>query len=102
MHATITTHRDEITALCDVLGVRRLDVFGSATTHDFDELASDIDLLVEFSDPTSPSYADGYFTLKDELERILERPVDLVTRLSIRNPYFLRRVEATMENLYAA
>lgn len=102
MHATITNHRDEIADLCASLGVRRLDVFGSATTAAFDEVTSDVDLLVEFDDPTSPSYLDAYFTLKEELERILGRPVDLVTRLSVQNPYFLRRVETTAELLYAA
>src|SRR6476469_9136522 len=32
MHAIITDHRAEIAALCERLGVRRLDVFGSETT----------------------------------------------------------------------
>lgn len=102
MHATITSHSDEIAALCRMLVVRRLELFGSATTSDFDELASDVDFLVEFDDPMSPSYFDDFFTLKEGLERILQRPVDLVTRLSIQNPYFLRRVEETTETLYAA
>lgn len=102
MHATITSHRDHIAALCERLGVRRLDVFGSATTAAFDEVASDVDFLVEFEDPTSPSYFDDFFSLKEGLEQILGRPADLVTRASIQNPYFLRRVEETRESLYEA
>jgi uncharacterized protein len=102
VHVIITTHREEIVALCERLGVRRLDVFGSATTSAFDEVSSDVDFLVEFGDPSSPSYFDDYFSLKEGLERILGRPVDLVTRASIENPYFLQRVEATREGLFAA
>lgn len=102
MHATIADHREEIAELCRQLGVRHLDVFGSATTSAFDEAESDVDFLVELDDPVSPSYFDAYFALKEGLERILGRPVDLVTRLSIQNPHFLRRVEATRERLYAA
>jgi hypothetical protein len=36
------------------------------------------------------------------LERILERRVDVVIALAIRNPYFLDEVMQTRENLYAA
>lgn len=102
LHAAISDHRNEIRALCLALGVRRLDVFGSATTAAFDESHSDVDLVVEFADPTSPGYVDAYFTLKERLEALFGRPVDLVTRTSIENPYFRRQVEATAELLYAA
>jgi uncharacterized protein len=102
MHVTITTHREDIVALCGRLGVSRLDVFGSATSSAFNEASSDVDFLVEFVDPSSPSYFDDYFSLKEGLEHILGRPVDLVTRTSIENPYFLQRVEATREGLFAA
>jgi predicted nucleotidyltransferase len=102
VHVIITTHREEIVALCEHLGVRRLDVFGSVTSSAFDEVSSDVDFPVEFADPYSPSYFDDFFTLKEGLEHILERPVDLVTRTSIENPYFLQRVETSREPLYAA
>ena len=56
-------------------GARHLSLFGSAAR---DELRpdSDIDLLVEFDGPAS---FDRYFNLKDHLEQLLGRPVDLVT-----------------------
>lgn len=63
-----------------------LDVFGSATTPSFDEVARD----------------DDYFSLKEGLESILGRPAHLVTRSSIQNPYFLQRVESTRDALYGA
>lgn len=54
-------------------GIRRIGLFGSAARSDAGEL-SDIDLLVEFEEPTF----DRYMDLKFELERRLGREVDLV------------------------
>ncbi len=97
----IDEHRSEIEALCQRFGVARLDVFGSALGETFDLQTSDVDFLVEFTDPTASSYADDYFGLKEALEAVLHRPVDLITRPSVRNPYFLGRIEATRELVYA-
>lgn len=55
-------------------GAKQLALFGSAAR---DELRddSDIDVLVEF---TGPATFDGYFALKEHLEQLLGRQVDLV------------------------
>jgi len=97
----IDQHRSEIEGLCQRFGVARLEVFGSALGEDFDFGTSDIDFLVEFTDPSSPSYADDYFGLKEALEAVFDRRVDLITRPSVRNPYLLARIEATGELVYA-
>ncbi len=101
MHPAVEASRDEIADLCRVLGVRRLDVFGSAVGHDFDIERSDVDVLVEFA-PEGAGGIRTYFALKDGLERILGRPVDVVSARAVRNPYFRARVMATREHLYAA
>jgi uncharacterized protein len=101
MHELVEARRPEIEALCRKLGVLRLDVFGSAVGTRFTE-SSDVDFLVEF-DPSSRSRRfDTYFTLKEGLEQILKRPVDVVMVTAIRNPYFLDEVMRNRENLYAA
>jgi predicted nucleotidyltransferase len=43
-----------------------------------------------------------YFDLKDELERILGREVDLVDASAVRNPYFKASAFGTGQDLYAA
>jgi predicted nucleotidyltransferase len=43
----ITQHTDEIAALCRMYRVRRLYLFGSATTDQFDPETSDFDFLVD-------------------------------------------------------
>ena len=97
----IEQHRDDVAALCRRAGARRLDVFGSAARDDFDPASSDIDFLVDFDDLPPPSYAQAYFTLKESLERLFGRPVDLVTSSSVENPYFRERIDAERKPVYA-
>lgn len=93
---------DQITALCRLYGVRRLDLFGSVARGDLLTANSDIDLLVEFFPHPKLDYFSQYFSLKEALEQLLGRPVDLVTATSVRNPFFLSEVERTKQCLYAA
>ncbi|NKE58106.1 hypothetical protein FXN61_15215 [Lentzea sp. PSKA42] len=102
MHEVVTAKLAEIEELCRALGVRRLDVFGSAVSDSFDVATSDVDILVDFEIGHGFDHFGTYFALKEGLERILDRPVDLVISGSIRNPYFRQQVMDSKENLYAA
>jgi predicted nucleotidyltransferase len=102
MHQVVEAKRPAIAGLCRELSVRRLDVFGSAVGDRFDVRSSDVDFLVDFDVGPNFDYFDHYFRLKEQLEKILGRPVDVVTASSIHNPYFEQRVMATRETLYAA
>lgn len=102
MHELIEAKRREIEELCRVLSVRRLDVFGSGLGESFDVESSDVDVLVEFDVGPRFDHFGTFFDLKEGLERILGRPVDLVSATSIRNPYFKQQVLDTRELLYAA
>jgi uncharacterized protein len=102
MIADIALHREELRQLCRDFHVRRLDVFGSAVRGDFDPARSDIDFLVEFEPLKPGAYVDAYFGLKEGLELLFDRPVDLVSAASIRNRFFRQRVESTKAPLYAA
>ena len=81
--------------------VSRLSMFGSGSTTSFDPERSDVDFLVEFASD-SPSPFDDYFGLKEALESLLRRPVDLVAPQSLENPHFARSVTETMVEIYAA
>lgn len=102
MHEIIAARLHDIEGLCRTLGVRRLDVFGSAVGESFDVASSDVDILVDFDVQPGFDYFGSYFALKEGLERIFDRPVDLVSSSSIRNPYFRQQVMETKETLYAA
>ena len=97
----IHQHRDEVAALCRRAGARRLDAFGAAVRADFDPRSSDVDFLVEFDEVPPAAYAQAYFALKEGLESLFGRPVDLVTNSSLANPYFRARVIAERQNVYA-
>jgi uncharacterized protein len=102
MIAEIASHREELTELCRRFNVRRLDLFGSAASDDFDAERSDLDFLVEFEPAPPGGYADAFFGLKESLEQLFGRPVDLVAPAAIRNPYFRESVERAKVPLYAA
>ena len=82
-------------------GARRLDAFGSAVRDDFDPVASDLDFLVEFDDVPPATYAQAYFSLKEGLESLFGRPVDLVTSSGLENPFFRERIDAERRTVYA-
>lgn len=94
--------RPRIAELCRRHAVRQLDVFGSAVRADFDGLRSDVDFLVEFSGAEPHGAADRYFGLREDLEAMVGRPVDLVVRAAVRNPYVLRAIERERRNVFAA
>jgi hypothetical protein len=102
MISTFATHQAELIELCRKHHVRRLEVFGSAAGSGFDPERSDFDFLVEFAELPPGSYATAFFGLKEDLERLLGRPVDLVIPSAIRNPYFRQSIEASRALLYAA
>jgi predicted nucleotidyltransferase len=102
MTTIIERHRADIEALCHSYRVKRLDVFGSAIREDFDPRRSDVDFLVEFEREPDLNTFHAYMSLRDELSRLLGRPVDLVMLSGLRNRYLIQEVEATREPLYAA
>jgi predicted nucleotidyltransferase len=98
----IAERRHDISELCRMYRVRRLELFGSATGESFDPNLSDADFLVEFEPLADGEHADAYFGLREALEHLLSRPVDLVMIRAIRNRYFLQAIEPTRTVLYAA
>lgn len=87
MHPEILRHQDAIAALCRRFGVTRLEVFGSAARgDDFDPARSDVDLLVEFTPEARFDFA-AFADLKDALEALLGREVDLIDRPAIEKSH---------------
>jgi predicted nucleotidyltransferase len=73
---TLAARREHLTRM----GVKSMAIFGSVA-RDEARPDSDVDILVEFQGPAT---FNGYMDLKFFLEDLLGRPVDLVTRKSIR------------------
>ena len=77
-------------------------IHGHAPASGFDPVRSDVDFLVEFDPDHDLNTFHAYMGLRDELSRLLERPVDLVMPSAVRNCYFAQEIAATREPLYAA
>jgi len=86
---------------CRQRGIVRLELFGSALRDDFRE-DSDLDLLCTLR----PDVKCGLFewiALKFDMEKLLGRPVDLVSRKGIersRNPYRRNEILRTAVPIY--
>ena len=92
MQADIDKKRDALAAICRRYGVARLEVFGSAARGaGFDPNRSDADFLVTFG-PAARNDLAAFADLKEALEKLLGRPVDLVEREALEaSRNFIRR-----------
>ena len=63
--------------------IKTLGLFGSVVRNDFTP-ESDIDVIVEFTQPVGIEFIE----LADELEKIFQRKVDLVSRKGLREKTF--------------
>lgn len=101
MIAPIEQNQQALAELCRRFGVRKLEVFGSAATGDFDASRSDLDFIVEFP----PEYDFGPWLsrlshFKQSLTQLFGRRVDLVTPSAFRNSWFAREADKARVMLY--
>ncbi len=71
-------------------GLKNIAIFGSYS-RDQQNDASDLDILVEFNRPVGVEFID----LAEELERLLNIKVDLVSRNGVR-PEYLKQIESDL------
>jgi predicted nucleotidyltransferase len=90
---------DKIRELCSKHKVRKLFVFGSVLTDKFKK-DSDIDLIVDFQGVDLYEYADNYFDLKESLENLFKRDVDLLEDKAIKNPYLRKSIDSSKQLIY--
>lgn len=97
----IEMNLQRITDLCRKHKVRTLAVFGSILTDRFND-QSDVDLLVDFEpvDHDKFDYVNNYFGLRDALELLFNRRVDLIEEKGLRNKYFIANVNRTKQMIY--
>ena len=76
IESILKIHKDILAAR---FHVKDIGVFGSYARSE-ETRASDVDILVEFSEPVGWEF----FDLKDYLEEILGKPVDIVTKNALK------------------
>ena len=99
MHNIFKKNIHAIKKICKEYKVKSLSAFGSICSSVFKE-DSDIDLLVSFEVIDYEEYAENYFLVIDEFEKLFKRPVDLLTDKSLSNPYFINSVNSTRQLIY--
>jgi predicted nucleotidyltransferase len=89
----------QLADLCRQYHITKLWFFGSVLRPDF-RPDSDVDILVEFEIGKEPGLE--FVDLREELARLLGRPVDLLTTTSLRNPFRRSEILRTRRLAYAA
>jgi len=100
MVKNIAIPKKKLAAFCVKWKVREFSLFGSVLKSSF-AASSDIDVLVRFDE----SARHGLFeiaAMREELEAIFGRPVDLVELDAVKNPFRRESMLAEHEVLYAA
>ncbi len=89
----------ELEKLCSSSEVKALYAFGSVLGKEFTD-ESDIDLVVDFDEKDPLKYADLYFGLKEKLEQLFNRKIDLLEERAIKNPFFRKHLDDTKVRIY--
>src|ERR1700722_16674256 len=92
--------KGQIEAFCRKFGVEELALFGSVLRDDFGP-ESDIDVMLKFL-PGHGFTFENTPEIQDELERIFNRPVDVIEKGRVRNPIRRRAIMSSYRVVYAA
>jgi predicted nucleotidyltransferase len=92
--------KKQIAEFCRRWKVVEFSLFGSVLRNDF-RPDSDVDVLVTFAPDAEVSLFD-LVEMKLELESLFNRPVDVVEKDALRNPFRKREILSTAQVIYAA
>lgn len=96
----IAKQKEVFKSLCQKHNVKYLYAFGSSTGENFNYQSSDIDLLVEIDEPDPIERGEKLISLWDTFEKFFKRKVDLLTEVSVRNPYLRKSIDSSKVLIY--
>ena len=92
MELIIEKNLTNIKSIFNKYDVKEAYLFGSAATNKFND-KSDIDFLFSFSEDLNyETYFNNYFSLLNDLEKLLNTQVDLVAQKTLKNPYLIESI----------
>lgn len=102
MAPLIKENIEHIVSACEKHKVKHLYLFGSAARGSDFSVKSDVDFLYNFKKEEIEfnNYAENFFDFLFELENMLNRKIDLVPDEKIKNPFFLKHVNAEKIKIY--
>ncbi|WP_277110764.1 nucleotidyltransferase family protein [Chryseobacterium taklimakanense] len=89
----------DLKVLCQQHSVDQLYLFGSVLNKNFTD-ESDIDFLVKFPPIDLFHYFENYLSLKENLERLTGRNVDLVEVQTLKNTFLIDSINKNKELIY--
>mgnify|MGYP006295976825 CR=1 FL=1 len=89
----------QIESLCKSHNVERLHLFGSAASGKMNQ-KSDVDVLVRFNEMDLYYYFENLMSLKEKLENLFNRPVDILEEQALNNPYLKQSIERNKILIY--
>ena len=95
----LQAYKTNVIDLCEKHNVDHLYLFGSAVSGNFNA-ASDVDFLVLFRQMDLHNYFSNYSDLKQQLEILFKRKVDLLEEQTIKNPVLKKSIERTKVLVY--
>ena len=95
----VSIPKEKISEFCQRWEIIEFSLFGSILRDDFNE-QSDIDILVTFAEDAEIGLFE-IAQIKIELEELYDRPVDVIEKASLRNPYRRKEILNTAEVFYA-
>jgi len=94
----ISASAEQVEAFCRRWKVTEFALFGSVLRDDF-RPDSDIDVLLTFAPDSRWSLFD-WVDMKDELEQLFERKVDIADKDGLKNPYRRHEILQTQQVIY--
>jgi predicted nucleotidyltransferase len=103
IRTAIAIDHEAIARFCRKWRIREFALFGSVLTDEF-RSDSDVDVLITFSDPAPDlgAWGEHLETMREELEALFGRRVDLVEKQLVRNPFRRHHILTTRRIIYAA
>ncbi|HNF16304.1 MAG TPA: nucleotidyltransferase domain-containing protein [Leptospiraceae bacterium] len=98
LEKNLSPDAEKIISFCKKWKIREFYFFGSAVTEDFSPEKSDVDVMLDYAADSGISLFD-LVKMKEELEVLFERKVDLVTKRGVENARNQTRKKSILEGI---
>jgi predicted nucleotidyltransferase len=100
LQESISKNPIQFQELCREHDVKYLYAFGSSVNGDFNDISSDIDLMIEIENNDPIQSGEQLMNIWDKFELFFQKKVDLVTTRSIKNPVLKASIESSKLLIY--
>lgn len=96
----ISDRQKNLQSICESHHVATLYAFGSSVNKNFNEVSSDIDLLVTVDIDDPLERGETLISLWEKLEELFNKKVDLLTPASLNNPVLIKSIDKSKVLIY--